>query len=259
MEKKNNRGIIILMGVIIIILAVLCVLFTTGIIKFNNKVTNNLYQNSMKNKSKNRTSQQENENNDLDNGAGIRKTVNNIYYGYFMKKDYSTILVLYNNNSFQKCDKYECLSGEYTLNNNELNLVTDSTEAYPTRMKYTYTLSKSNDENELISNNSNEYVNLKEISKKDVEKVYYGYFSSNNISYSTGLILYKDSTFEKCDRYECLGGKYTLNDNKLSLVTSSNEENPISIEYDYVISSKDGENVLNSLKTNEYVSLKDLN
>lgn len=256
MEKK---GIIILMGVIIIILAVLCVLFATGTITFNNKVTNNLYQNSMKDKSKNRTSQQENENNDLDNGDGIGKTVNNIYYGYFMKKDYSTILVLYNNNSFQKCDKYECLSGGYTLNNNELNLVTDSTEEYPTRMKYTYTLSKSNDENELISNNSNEYVNLKEISKKDVEKVYYGYFSSNNISYSTGLILYKDSTFLKCDRYECLGGKYTLNDNKLSLVTSSNEENPISIEYDYVISSKDGENVLNSLKPNEYVSLKELN
>ena len=37
MEKKNNRGIIILMGVIIGVLLVLCVLFATDTITFNKK------------------------------------------------------------------------------------------------------------------------------------------------------------------------------------------------------------------------------
>ena len=46
MEKKNNKVIIILMGVIIIILAVLCVLFAIGTITFNNKVTNNSDRNT---------------------------------------------------------------------------------------------------------------------------------------------------------------------------------------------------------------------
>lgn len=46
MEKKNNKGIIILMGVIIIILAVLCVLFVTDTIKFNSKVINNSNRNT---------------------------------------------------------------------------------------------------------------------------------------------------------------------------------------------------------------------
>ena len=46
MEKKSNKGIIILMSIIIVILAVLCVLFATDTIKFNSKVINNSDQNT---------------------------------------------------------------------------------------------------------------------------------------------------------------------------------------------------------------------
>ena len=256
MKNGDNKGIIILMGVIIIILVVLCVLFATNTITFNSKVIKSSNQNNVNDKSEKENSQQNIEDDDLNN---TERTVSNVYCGYFMEKGYSTMLVLYNDNTFKKCDRHECLNGAYTLDNNKLNLTTDSFEEYPTSMKYTYTLTKNDYYNELISDNQNEYVNLKEISEKNVEKVYYGYFSNNNISYSTGLILYKDNTFEKCDRYECFEGKYTLNNDKLSLVTDSTEEYPISLEYNYTISSKNGENMLNSLKPNEYASLKELN
>ena len=45
MEKKNNKGIIILMGVIIVILAVLCILFATNTITFNHKEIKNEIEN----------------------------------------------------------------------------------------------------------------------------------------------------------------------------------------------------------------------
>ena len=47
MEKKNNKGIIILIGVIIIILAVLCVLFATNTITFNHKEIKNEKENQL--------------------------------------------------------------------------------------------------------------------------------------------------------------------------------------------------------------------
>lgn len=45
MEKKNNKGIIILMGVIILILVVLCILFATNTITFNHKEIKNEIEN----------------------------------------------------------------------------------------------------------------------------------------------------------------------------------------------------------------------
>ena len=45
MEKKSNKGIIILMSIIIVILAVLCVLFATNTITFNHKEIKNEIEN----------------------------------------------------------------------------------------------------------------------------------------------------------------------------------------------------------------------
>ena len=46
MEKKNNNLVIILMGLIIVVLAVLCVLFATGIVKFDNMSINDVSGNN---------------------------------------------------------------------------------------------------------------------------------------------------------------------------------------------------------------------
>ena len=64
MKKKNNRRIIILMGVIIGVLIVLCVLFATNKITFNSKVDENSTQNTSE---KDNTDQKENENKKEDN------------------------------------------------------------------------------------------------------------------------------------------------------------------------------------------------
>lgn len=45
MENKNNKIIIVIMGVIIIILAILCILFVTNTITFNTKVNSNAKEN----------------------------------------------------------------------------------------------------------------------------------------------------------------------------------------------------------------------
>ena len=45
MSKKSNKGIIILMGVIILILVVLCILFATNTITFNHKEIKNEIEN----------------------------------------------------------------------------------------------------------------------------------------------------------------------------------------------------------------------
>ena len=66
MEKKNNKIVIILMGVIIVILAVLCVLFATNIITFNHKEIKNEIENQEN------TSTKENEDKDT------KKVLNNI-------------------------------------------------------------------------------------------------------------------------------------------------------------------------------------
>ncbi len=66
MEKKNNRGIIILMGVIIVILAVLCVLFATNTITFNHQKIKNEIENQEN------TSTKENEDKDT------KEVLNNI-------------------------------------------------------------------------------------------------------------------------------------------------------------------------------------
>ena len=66
MEKKNNKIIIILMGVIIIILAVLCVLFATNTITFNHQKIKNEIENQEN------TSTKENEDKDT------KEVLNNI-------------------------------------------------------------------------------------------------------------------------------------------------------------------------------------
>ena len=49
MEKeKNNKGLIILLSILVVLLAALCVLFATGIISFNGNDVNN--DNSNKNR-----------------------------------------------------------------------------------------------------------------------------------------------------------------------------------------------------------------
>ena len=66
MEKKNNKIVIILMGVIIIILAVLCVLFATNTITFNHQKIKNEIENQEN------TSTKENEDKDT------KEVLNNI-------------------------------------------------------------------------------------------------------------------------------------------------------------------------------------
>ena len=66
MEKKSNKGIIILMSIIIVILAVLCVLFATNTITFNHKEIKNEIENQEN------TSTKENEDKDT------KKVLNNI-------------------------------------------------------------------------------------------------------------------------------------------------------------------------------------
>ena len=66
MEKKSNKGIMILMGVIIVILAVLCVLFATNTITFNHQKIKNEIENQEN------TSTKENEDKDT------KKVLNNI-------------------------------------------------------------------------------------------------------------------------------------------------------------------------------------
>ena len=66
MEKKSNKGIMILMGVIIVILAVLCVLFATNTITFNHKKIKNEIENQEN------TSTKENEDKDT------KEVLNNI-------------------------------------------------------------------------------------------------------------------------------------------------------------------------------------
>ena len=66
MEKKSNKGIIILMSIIIVILAVLCVLFATNTITFNHKEIKNEIENQEN------TSTKENEDKDT------KEVLNNI-------------------------------------------------------------------------------------------------------------------------------------------------------------------------------------
>lgn len=62
MENKNNKIIIVIMGVIIIILAILCILFATNTITFNTKVNSNAKEN-LNNGSNNNNDNITNENN----------------------------------------------------------------------------------------------------------------------------------------------------------------------------------------------------
>ena len=62
MENKNNKIIIVIMGVIIIILAILCILFATNTITFNTKVNSNANEN-LNNGSNNNNDNITNENN----------------------------------------------------------------------------------------------------------------------------------------------------------------------------------------------------
>ena len=60
MEKKSNKGIMILIGVIIVILAVLCVLFATNTITFNHQKIKNEIENQENTSTKENTDQKEN-------------------------------------------------------------------------------------------------------------------------------------------------------------------------------------------------------
>ena len=68
MEKKNNKGIIILMGVIILILVVLCILFATNTITFNHKEIKNEIENQ-KNTSVKEDNTDQKENQDTKEGS----------------------------------------------------------------------------------------------------------------------------------------------------------------------------------------------
>lgn len=71
---------------------------------------------------------------------------------------------MFSDNTFKKCDgNYECLSGQYSIDNNTYTFVTTPSEMYPTSITYIYNLETNNNEETLISANQDEYCNLKEI------------------------------------------------------------------------------------------------
>ena len=253
MEKKNNSGMLvgILIGIVITLLVV-GGLFVTGTIGFKTNTTNNNEQNKSSNTENNEVS-----NNEVSNNED--SLINNTYIGYFRndKIAYSTTLVLLDNNEFKICMRTECLEGKYTVDGNKLSLTTNSTEEYPNAMTYIYTLNS--DKTGLDSNNMNEYCDLKKISgtnNNSIENTYIGYFRNDKIAYSTTLVLFNNNEFTMCTRYECLNGKYTIDDNKLSLTTDSTEEYPNAITYTYNLNSNKTE--LTSNNKNEYCDLKKL-
>lgn len=250
MERKNNNLVLILMGVIIVILVVLCVLFATG--------TFSLKDNNSNNKVNSQEVGSESEINSDINVNNNEKKIINAYYGWFMEKGYSSALVLFNDNSFEKCERYDCLKGTFKKENNKLSLVTDSTEVYPTSMSYNYTIESVNGESKLISEDKNSYTDLTEMSKSNIIKAYYGYYSNNSISYSTLLVLYDDNTFEEGIRYDGIKGTFKLEDNKLSLVTDSTEKDPVSVHYNYTLESSNNENSLISEDKSKYSNLKEI-
>ena len=72
-NQKNNRGVIALLIVIIVILSVLCILFATGTIIFNtNKVNDNNTNENVTDKDQN--NQEENNNEKIDESNFIRET-----------------------------------------------------------------------------------------------------------------------------------------------------------------------------------------
>ena len=93
MEKKSNKGIIILMSIIIVILAVLCVLFATNTITFNHKEIKNEIENQEN------TSTKENEDKDT------KEVLNNISVIFSEEKECE--------NGCQK--KFSTTSGEKIL------------------------------------------------------------------------------------------------------------------------------------------------
>lgn len=77
MEKKNNSLVIILMGVIIVILAVLCVLFATGTIALKSNESNNEVNNQ--------EIEEQNENNVVDNTTDNEN--NSELLGYYRRME----------------------------------------------------------------------------------------------------------------------------------------------------------------------------
>ena len=72
-NQKNNKGVITLLVVIIVILSVLCILFATGTISFNtNKVNDNNTNENVTDKDQN--NQEENNNEKIDESNFIRET-----------------------------------------------------------------------------------------------------------------------------------------------------------------------------------------
>lgn len=160
MNKDNSKNIIFfLMGVIIIILMILCVLFATDKIQFKTTTSNN----SKKTNSNEITEETVKEQTDC---VEPIPDIYKVYLGNFSNNNssYSTTLILFSDNTFKKCDgNHECLSGQYSIDNNTYTFVTTPSEMYPTSITYIYNLETNNNEETLISANQDEYCNLKEI------------------------------------------------------------------------------------------------
>ena len=254
MKDKNNKVLVIVLVIIVVVLAVLCVLFATGKISFTSKANNEVKKEAYNEEENNLDSNLDD--NSKEEETVKTKSVSKVYSGYSNVS--SSLLVLFTDDKFSKCEKNECLGGSYSTVNNQLTLVTDSTEEYPTSMTYVYNMQSTNGEVYLKSSNQSQYIDLKQFGTKNVSKVYYGIFSSNNISYSTSLVLYEDNTFSMSERYSSLEGKYTIANNKLTLVTDSTEEYPNSMTYSYDMQSANDENNLIASDTSKYANLKEV-
>lgn len=150
MEKKNNRGIIILMGVIIGVLLVLCVLFATDTIKFNSKVTNNSTQNTSTNKG---SEQNKNGENSIDNNQK-NKNENSVTKESLLKIIEDELFIFF----------------MWSEPNRKISDLDNQSKLYMALNKL---------ENAYAGNNSSEiYVEIENFSKKELEK----YFNSSCLS-----------------------------------------------------------------------------
>lgn len=113
-NQKNNKGVIALLIVIIVILSALCILFATGMINFKsnnidnndiNENTNNISNNEDNNGSNQNINDNNNaEHNDEENIKKQNVTINKDELTKFGKSDYNFIKVVYNSEYSFKLD-----------------------------------------------------------------------------------------------------------------------------------------------------------
>lgn len=158
MKKDNVKDIIIgMLLIFILILGVLCVLFANNIINFDAKNNNDL----------------------LTDNKSDEVNIEAVYSGWNIEVPINSItLVLFSDNKFNMCMRYECFDGKYTINDSEVLLTTNANDVYPESItiSYTFDLDKTN----LKSNNSSVYCDLKRITNLDNanEKRYYQYYQN---------------------------------------------------------------------------------